>query len=148
MPPQIAAFYGLLILSVSLAFLRGGEPEKIGALIILVMTVLQFGSLFFGPTAFHNVDLASLIVDVLGLAAFGAVAIYAMRVWPIWAASLQLLSLTSHFARNVDQSVEPLVYEVMATAPTFMVLLTLLLGTIFHRRRLHRCGADPSWKDW
>ena len=142
------AFYALLILSVMFALLRGGKPEQYGALAIIVMTALQFASLLVEPTLFRTVDPASVVVDIFGVATFGALAIYSRRVWPIWAASLQLLSLSSHFARDVDPRVEPIVYVVMATAPTFMLLLALLLGTIFHRRRLRRHGVDPSWMDW
>lgn len=148
MSPRLVAFFGLLVLSVSLALAKGGKPEQIGALIILAMTALQFGSLAFYPSVYRSVDLASVVVDLFGLVTFGTLAIYAMRVWPIWAASLQILSLVSHFTRQVDSAERPLVYVVMKSGPTFVVLLALLFGTTFHLLRTRRMGTDPAWKDW
>jgi hypothetical protein len=146
--PRLIVFFGLLIVSVSLALFKGGKPERTGALIILAMTALQFGSRALGPAVYRSVDQASVIVDLFGVISFGILAIYAMRVWPIWAASLQLLSLTSHFTREVSAREQPLVYVAMKSGPTFVVLMVLLLGTIFHLRRMRRWGDDPAWKDW
>jgi hypothetical protein len=146
--PRLVVFFGLLILSVSLALLKGGKPEKVGALIILGMVALQFASLALEASVYHTVDVASVLVDAFGLISFGVLALHAMRVWPIWAASLQLLSLSSHFARDLDVSVKPLVYVAMKSGPTFFVLVALLMGTILHWHRMKRKGVDPSWKVW
>ncbi|MBO0749447.1 MAG: hypothetical protein J2O44_03315 [Porphyrobacter sp.] len=146
--PRIVVFYLVLILSVVSALWKGGKPERIGALIILAMAVLQFGFLAVVPRYYRTVDLVSVLVDTVGLVGFGALAVYAQRVWPIWAASLQLLSLTSHFSRGVDANVKPLAYVFMKSGPTFLVVIALLLGTIFHRRRLRAHGADRAWTEW
>ncbi len=145
--PRIA-FFALLILSVALAFWKGGKPERLGALVIVMMTVLQLGWRLFSQRYFNTVDVAAVVVDTVGVFGFGTLAVYAQRVWPIWAASLQVLSIASHFAREVDLHVEPLVYFVLRSGPTFLVLLVLLLGTILHQRRLRSSGQDPAWTDW
>lgn len=145
---RLVVFFGLLILSVALALVRGGKPEKAGALIILGMVVLQFASLALKPSVYNEVDVASVVVDGVGAVAFTMLAVHAMRVWPIWAASLQILSLTSHFARNIDSREEPLVYVAMKSGPTFLVIVALLLGTLAHIRRVRINGSDPGWKVW
>jgi hypothetical protein len=144
----ISAFATILILSIGFAFARGGAPERWGALVIVTMTAIQVATVFFAHQKFHSVDLASVIVDAYGVAGFGAIALYARRAWPIWATSLQILSLSSHFARQADAAVSPMVYALMKSSPTFFVLLALLVGTAAHRRRLRVHGKDPGWMDW
>ena len=144
----ISAFATILILSTGFAITRGGAPERWGALVIVTMTAIQVASAFSGHQKFHSVDLGSVVVDAYGVIGFGAIALYARRAWPIWATSLQILSLSSHFARQVDQGVSPMVYALMKSSPTFFVLLALFVGTMAHRRRLQLQGKDPGWMDW
>ena len=144
----ISAFATILILSTGFAITRGGAPERWGALVIVTMTAIQVASAFSGHQKFSSVDLGSVVVDAYGVIGFGAIALYARRAWPIWATSLQILSLSSHFARQVDQGVSPMVYALMKSSPTFFVLLALFVGTMAHRRRLQLHGKDPGWMDW
>lgn len=146
--PRLAIFFALLIASVVLALWKGGAPERRGALIILGMSALQFGSLTLHASVYRSVDLASVAVDLFGVLAFGFLAMHAVRVWPIWAGALQILSLVSHFARQVDADEKQLAYVAMKSGPTFLVLAVLLLGTILHMRRVRVLGADPAWKHW
>ena len=145
---RIFAFGVALFLSISFAFAKGGGPEKVGALVIATMTAIQLGCLLIEPQRFYSVDVASVIVDAYGVIGFGAIALYAKRAWPIWATSLQILSLSSHFARQVDAGVSPMVYGIMKSSPTFLVLFALLVGTLAHTRRLRLHGGDPGWMDW
>jgi hypothetical protein len=144
----ISAFAAILILATTFAFAKGGAPERWGALVAVTMTLIQVGSAFFGHQKFHSVDLGSVVVDAYGVIGFGAIALYARRAWPIWATSLQILSLSSHFAREVDAGVSPMVYGLMKSSPTFFVMIALLLGTVGHVRRLRRRGSDPGWMAW
>jgi len=146
--PKILTFVAVLLLSTSVAFVRGGGPERWGALVIVTMMAIQYGSLVVEPQRFHSVDLVSVVVDTYGVIGFGTIALYARRVWPLWATSLQILSLSSHFARQVDAGVSPMVYGLMKSSPTFFVLVALLVGTAAHRRRLRLQGRDPGWMDW
>ena len=146
--PRLIVFFACLILSVAFALIMGGKPERAGALVVLAMTALQFALLSLLPRSYAYVDLASVVVDLVGLVGFSAIAIFAVRVWPIWAASLQLLSLTSHFARETDSAVPPLVYIAMKSGPTFLVLLVLFLGTLSHVRRVRRGRLIADWKTW
>lgn len=144
----IFTFATILILSVGVAFARGGAPERWGAVVIATMTAIQVTSVFFEHQKFHSVDVTSVVVDTIGVVGFGAIALYARRAWPIWATALQILSLSSHFARQVDAGVSPMVYGLMKSSPTFFVLIALLVATMTHRRRLRAYGNDPGWMDW
>jgi hypothetical protein len=144
----LAAFYATLVFSIGYALVRGSAPERLGAGVLIAMTVMQFTARAVIPPDFTIVYLVSLIVDAFGVVAFGMLAIYAKRVWPLWATSLQILSLTAHFAQEVGDTSNIGTYIVMKGAPTFLAILALLAGAIAHRRRLRCYGTDPAWKAW
>jgi hypothetical protein len=146
--PRQWAFFIVLVLSLTLALWKGNKPERFGAAIFLSMVALQYASRLFEPRVYAHVDLASVVVDLYALVSFGALAVYSTRIWPIWAASLQLLSLISHFVREVDAGVEPLVYAMMKSGPTFFALTALLLGTLLRIHRSRMGQPDVPWKDW
>ena len=143
----IILFYALLVLSVSAAFLKGGAPEREGAAVIIAALALEWVGRAFVPPQFNSIYPVALIIDALATVSFGALALYARRVWPIWATALQILSLTSHFAQGIEPS-HPGIYITMKSGPTLAVLVVLLLGTFFHRRRLRQFGRDPAWMGW
>ncbi len=141
-------FFLLLIVSIGLALWKGGAPERWGAVVILTMVGIAAVAEVILPSGFRRVDPFSLLTDLVGTLGFGWLALQALRIWPLWATSLQLLSLSAHFARWADLGIPPLVYAVMRGTPTGFALLALILGTILHLRRLRRDGSDRSWQDW
>lgn len=142
------AFFTLLFASIVVALAKGGPPEKWGAATLIVMTAVQFtGRALFG-VRYGQLDLVAFGVDLIGFASFTAIALYARRIWPLWASALQLFSLTTHFVRVVDVNVHPAVYWLMKSAPTFGVCLILIVATTLHRRRVRRAVSGASWKVW
>ncbi len=102
----------------------------------------------FIPPRFVAIDFAGLSADLFLLGGFGWLALNARRIWPIWAAAFELLSLASHIARTIPVDIEPMAYSIMKSAPTGMAIITLAIGTFAHVRRVGRFGSDPSWMDW
>jgi len=145
---SIALFLVGMALSLSFAIWKGAEPERIGAGVLLAGFLLQIIAYAVFPPRYFDVDAIALLADLIFLAGFGWLAINARRVWPIWAAAFQLLSIMSHFARFVEMDIEPYVYSVMKSLPTGLAIVLLSVGTIMHRRRLARRGSDPSWMAW
>lgn len=143
----IILFYALLVLSVSAAVWMGGAPERTGAAIVIGTLALEWVGRALVPPDFNSIYPVAVIIDAIATASYGALSLYARRAWPIWATALQLLSLTSHFAEGIEPS-HPGIYITMKSGPTLAVMVVLLLGTIFHRRRLRRFGRDPAWMGW
>lgn len=146
--PKAFAYFLILGFSIGLALWKGGAPERIGAAVFILMAVVQAVVMQVLPSRFDRVDPDSLVTDLIGFLGFGYLATEARRIWPIWATSLQVLSLSAHFARWADVAIPPLVYAIMRGAPTFGAALAILLGTILHLRRQRRHGCDPSWQNW
>ena len=145
---MIYAFLFVLVVSITLAGWRGGSPEKWGAASLVAMTALQVAGTAAIGWRLGAIDWVALTVDLVGFAAFTAIALFARRVWPLWASALQLFSLTTHFVRASIFFIHPIVYWLMKSAPTFGICLILIAATYLHRRRLIRDGGDPSWTVW
>ena len=96
------------------------------------------------PARYDSVDPGRVAIDALGFAGFFWIALNCRRFWPLLAAALQLLSLSSHFVRALHVGVDPRVYGLMKSAPTFFVLVALLVGTVNYRRRLKRASSGRS----
>ena len=141
-------FLILLLASIAIALGRGGQPEKWGGITLIAMTILQvLGETVFN-TGFDSINWVAFAVDFIGFASFTAIALFARRVWPLWASALQLFSLTTHFVRFLDIHIHPTVYWLMKSAPTLGVCLILTCATVLHRRRAKAFGEDQSWTIW
>lgn len=134
-----------LIFSVFFALTKGGAPERLCAIVFVLMAALQYSGSFAFGRVFEAVDLVSLAVDLLGALAFTAVALVADRLWPLLISAMQLISCVSHFGREIAPKVEPLVYSVLRSGPTLAALVILAVGTILHQRRVLKQGMDASW---
>lgn len=145
---SIVAFYALFAGSVGYALFKGGAPERYGAIAHLVLMALEVTALQFVRETFATADPTSLVVDVLVLLAYGSIALHANRLWPLWAASLSLLSVLSHFARWVQVAIHPYAYVLLSTLPTAMSLLAMAIGTMNYHRRIKAGLPCPDWVDW
>lgn len=142
------AFLTLLFASIIVALTKGGLPEKWGAATLITMLAVQVAGRTVVGVHYDQLDPVTLTVDVIGFASFTAIALYARRIWPLWASALQLFSLTTHFVRVLDSQVHQAVYWLMKSAPTFGICMMLIAASILHQRRLRKTMSDPSWKAW
>ncbi|WP_448140358.1 hypothetical protein [Sphingopyxis fribergensis] len=95
---------------------------------------------------YGSVDVGHLVIDVGVAAIFVAVALRANRVYPIWLAAFQLVSVLSHFAREVTASFPKLAYGLMTYIPFYVILLIMAGGLVFHARRTKYLGRYRSWR--
>jgi hypothetical protein len=138
------AFLVFELATIAAAWRFGGPPERAGAGILLAMVVVTYGGYGFLSPIFQNVDPVGLAVDLIGLAGFSWLGITSRKLWPLWAASLQLLSTGAHFIRALEIPVRAPVYYWMKGMPTLGVILLLIAATWLHRRRLRRSKLDSS----
>lgn len=126
----------------------GAGPERMCAAALFAMT---FGDPVYhllvshGPT-YGTVDLGHLAQDIAVAAVFVGVALQANRVYPIWLAAFQLVSLLSHFAREVTDFFPKLAYGLMSYGPYYTTILILGFGIAAHARRTRRLGRYRSWR--
>ncbi len=143
--PGIALFYVVFFVGLPLAAWFGGAPERWGVAAftgMLIVQALPYGTVV--DPVFDSVDLVLLTSDTLAFAAFFTIALNARRLWPLFAASLQLISVLGHFARGVTDIIG-FSYSLLNNVPTTLVLILVLVGAVMHQLRLRRRGEDQDW---
>jgi hypothetical protein len=122
--------YWLVLIGVAAyALLRGRGDERAAALVCVVATVASV--LVNSPLTrrFTGVEMGVLIVDLLALAAFTAIALRTKRFWPLWAAGFQLTSTFAHVLKAVHFDLLPQVYAAAERFWVYPIFLFIILGT-------------------
>jgi hypothetical protein len=141
-------YFTLLAICWLYAWFKGGSPERIGATILGVGSILSLAARSSGAGRFGSVESGILLVDVATLIGFGALALSAKRFWPLWLTALQAVGIAGHAVKLVDSATIPLAYAFILALWSYPMLLLIALGTWSHQRRLARFGADPSWSSF
>lgn len=131
----------------SYALWRGGPPERIAAKIVIVWILTDVGyHLLFGPSGFVVVDPAHLVIDGAELVAITWVALRANRIWPLWAAASQVMTISGHIVVLIGDSGINYAYWAMTQLPPYVQLLAMVCGATFHAHRFRRIGHYRSWR--
>ncbi|GGZ09062.1 hypothetical protein [Novosphingobium colocasiae] len=141
--------YGLCVALFVVALIKGAMPEKLlsGALVGAIVADLLYHAVI-GSTSYANLELGHATQDIVLFAISWAIALRANRVYPLWIAGAQLISVTSHVYRAAFEHIHPVVYAVMMRLPFYVNVLALLLGLTAHIRRTARIGKYPSWRGY
>ena len=138
----------LIIAVVVVAWKWGGDPERLGGQIMLCLVGLMLIRHVFLGVESERIDFPGFAIDAFGFAAFSWIALFAWRIWPLWASSLQLIAVAAHSARSLDIPIHPLIYVLMRTAPTYLEVIVLLIGVASYRKQMRVHGSMPSWRNW
>ncbi len=137
----------LLQLAVSMyAVLRGGGPERIVGLALLIAAAL--GLLVQDRPmsgTFISVDWSLLAIDLGLLAVLIAVALNSDRYWPLWVAAFHVLGTGAHLVRGIDHGIEPVAYAILLASWSYPIVILLAVGTLRHGDRRKRHGHDLDW---
>lgn len=130
----------LLLLVAYLAWRRGGKPEKQVASILGGMHAINLANALFGGgwTDYSELPGFRIALDALGLLLITYVAVTADRWWPLWVASLQLVTVLAHVLRLIDAQLPQLIYIVMERWPFWAMIVVTGLGTLQYLRRKAR----------
>ena len=117
------------------AFARGQLDERLAVTICIAATIGTI--LVHSPLSvrFSSVEVGVLIVDVIALLAFTAIALRTDRFWPLWVAGLQLTTTMAHFLKAVDLQMMPQVYAAAARCGVSPIFLIIVVGTWRSNRR-------------
>jgi hypothetical protein len=122
--------YWLLLTGVAAyALWRGKGDERAAALVCVVATAASV--LVNSPLTrrFAGVETGVLVVDVLTLATFIAIALRTKRFWPLWVAGFQLTSTFAHVLKAVHFSLVPQVYAAAERLWVYPIFLAIVVGT-------------------
>lgn len=137
-----------ILLLCAAAWRWGAGPERICAAALLVMNVADriYHLLAGRGTIYASVDIGHLVIDLAVAAVFITVALRANRVYPLWLSAFQLVSVISHFAREVNGTAAQLAYALMNYLPYYAILTILAAGIALHARRTRRLGHYRAWR--
>ena len=141
-------YYAILALCCGYATFKGGGPERIGATIFIVASVLSSAVVSNRPVRFGSLEAGVFAVDFAVLLALLPLALRAERFWPLWALALHLIATAAHTVKLVDPWVIPQAYAFVLALWSYPMLLLLVFGTWNHQRRLARFGVDRSWSSF
>jgi hypothetical protein len=86
---------------------------------------------------YTSVEVGVVLVDLVTLVGFTAIALFSQRFWPLWVAGFQLTTLVGHLLKAIDWSLLPRAYGTAQAFWSYPILLILAIATWrSHRRRM------------
>ncbi|HRO33013.1 MAG TPA: hypothetical protein PLQ03_06330 [Brevundimonas sp.] len=138
LPAQIGAVFTVAVCL--FAFLKGDEPERIGAGAYLLG---WFASLLVQTDGdLYAVQWAMFALDTVMLVILGALAWRSRRSWPIWACALQLLAVTSHIMAMIDLRPPIASFYTVLNIASYGILLALAIGTFWAWQERRAAGLE------
>ncbi len=135
-------FWAALLLICGFAMIRGQRDERLAASVCLLATLATRFAISPLQERYGGVEIGLLLIDMLVLAAFVAIALRSERFWPLWIAGLQLTGSMAHLLKAVDWDLMPRAYAAAAVFWSYPILLVLAIGTWrAHRPPDYRRGA-------
>ena len=122
------------------AFLKGDDPERIGAGGYLLA---WFASLLTqGDGKLYDVQWGMFAIDMAVLAVFGGIAWKSHRAWPIWATALQLLVVMSHVMIMIDLRTPIASFYAVLNLAGYAILLCIAIGTFWAWQERRAAGLE------
>lgn len=111
------------------AFLKGDEPERIGA---SAYVLGLFASLLVQDTGqLYGTNWGLMIIDVIMLAVLAGLAWKTDRSWPVWACALQSVIVLSHILTIVDVRPPLAAFYAVINLASYGLLVTIAIGTFW-----------------
>lgn len=141
-------YYSLLVVCWVYALIRGGAPERVGATILAIGSIVSI-SVVSGPAnRFGTVETGVFLADVATLVGFLILALHAERYWPLWLTAFQAIGTAGHAVKLMDPGMIREAYAFILALWSYPLLFLIALGTYRHQQRLARFGADKSWSSF
>jgi hypothetical protein len=131
-------FDATLALVCGYALINGGRPERLGAVINLVASLVTTALRLFDASYFAPLASVIIVIDLAVAASFYRLAVTTTRFWPIWAAGFALADLFMSGAGALMPQVPLFAFHTGLGIYAYLALGALALGTF----RLAR-DAEP-----
>lgn len=137
-------YWTLLTLTCGYAIGRGQRDERIAALVAIVASIVTAFVLPPKGERYARVESGELLVDLVVLLIFTAIALRSDRFWPLWIAGLQLTTSMAHLMKAVHLDLMPQAYaaaEKFWSYPIILIIGAAALRSRHRAKRLQRAGA-------
>ena len=127
--PFYIAAYVLAVLAPSFGWLRGGHPERFGALVLLLDTVVSRLGDYWN---FREAASVSVTQDIVVMLAFGWLAFRTDRWWPLAATALMALCVLVHVMEMMNPQLSRFA-TISAILGFWILLYIVVLGGVVER---------------
>ena len=117
-----------LVAACLLVIVRGGRPERIGALVNLAASALSSAARLSGLASWAPAELIVLSIDAGVACCFYRLATTTTRFWPIWAFGFALADIWVSLAGACLPSVPLLAYQTGLGIYAYLALSALVIG--------------------
>ncbi|UUL82570.1 hypothetical protein [Sphingomonas qomolangmaensis] len=142
---SVAVFIFAQCLASGYACLRGGAPERLIAVLLLLAMSWAAALPHDASTSYHGVYWALVRVDLVLFVCLTGVALLADRYWPMGIAALQLLALMAHGVKGYDHGVLAIAYWLVVGKTAYFMLAVMIIGTVRHRDRQRLGLPEYAW---
>ena len=124
---QVGAVFTVLV--AVFAFVKGDEPERVGAGAFLLAALA--GLLIQDEGAANGPHWGLMGLDVVLLAIFGGLVWKSRRAWPVWACAFQALIVSSHVLVVLDLRPPAVAFYTVINLAGYGILVALAVGTFW-----------------
>ncbi|HEX7782910.1 MAG TPA: hypothetical protein VF509_08895 [Sphingobium sp.] len=121
------------------ALAAGGVTGRAGGIVILTKTVLDLSTAWINYS-WQETMYPLLVIDVVCLFCFIALALRSDRLWPLWATGFQFVAVLIHLATVWEIDIAPKAYQALQQFWTIPMQLVMLSG-IMADQRMRFSGA-------
>jgi hypothetical protein len=132
----IMLVWTLLALCSVYAAIAGGPTGRIGAALNVGATVATLFAQQYGPWTQTHIPV--LVIDLMLMGAFYALALKSQVYWPIWAAGFHLITVTGHAATVVVPDFRSSLYYLFNGMWAIFVQMAMVWGITLDRFYLPR----------
>ncbi|WP_420478612.1 hypothetical protein [Brevundimonas sp. FT23028] len=132
--------FAIAVLVTAFAFLKGDEPERVGAGAYMLGL---FASQLVQDKGFSGSPQWPLMaIDAVFLAVCIGLAWKSRRAWPIWVCALQSLIVASHLLTLVDLRPPPGAFFAVINLASYGVLVAIAVGTFWAWQERRAAGLE------
>ena len=128
------------IIVVTFAFVKGDEPERIGAsaytVLVLATTMVRDG------TSLNVPRLGVMGLETIFLLVLVGIAWHSRRAWPIWAAAFQSLIVTGHILVAANLRPPTDAWATVINMCNYGLLISLAVGTFWAWQERRAAGLE------
>jgi hypothetical protein len=132
--------FAVAVLVTAFAFIKGDEPERVGA--GAYMLGLFASQLMLDRGTASGVHWGMLAIDTVFLAVCAGLAWKSRRAWPIWVCALQSLIIMSHILTLMDVRPTQTAFVATINLASYGVLVAIAVGTFWAWQERRAAGLE------
>jgi hypothetical protein len=129
----VAIYYGVLLVTVVVALVRGGRLERWAAYTALIASVST--TVLSPAPKWTDIEINIFVIDIAVLASFWLISLKTQRFWPYWITGWQLIAIFGHVQKMMFSEILERPYALLSMYISYPILFVILYASGSTRRR-------------